>query len=1430
MIKRSHRPYVLFFVFMLPLCAAIYLLLNETYKNVNLAEQQLDGLQYHSALGLTLHNVVLLTTEFYTEAPDSPRLDERRKRLLQSVANVDALNDKAKRIGIDERWASLKTQIVRYAHMREPYRQLGDSINRDIGLLMRDLGTDAHIIQEPESESYYLASLILTNVPYALDRLHTLQLDLLEEDRLQEDREHSLLQAAAQLKVAQERYQYPLYNLERDPSANYSAGIEDRLRTQDKLTVLIKELQAAGSSQAPIDTPYLQRLTSEAIEANINSIVAYDQRLKELVQARHDRLTGARTGTMLFLAVALVATTVFFILLVRASIRQDVFQGAMRVRSIIGATVDGIFTLTPDGYIESLNPAAQKLFGYSEDEVRGMPMSVLLTDDDIEPFQRTFQAFHDNPEADPASAGTLIAVKKDGTQFPIEFGMGSFQLEDQPLVVLSVKDLTETRKLYDDLTGQMAAINKSQAVVELDLEGRILTANNNFLHLMGYTLEEVKGQLHKMLLFPDQYDDPSYRLFWDNLEAGKFQAGEFRRRASDGSEVWIQGAYNPVLDSYGNVYKVVKFAIDSTARKHAEAKLARIAVELEANNTELEQAKAAAERANRMKSEFLATMSHEIRTPMNGIIGMSELLLDSKLTPRQHEFAQTVMSSAESLLGIINDILDFSKIEAGKLELEDIPFNLKQMLEGVTELMSVKSKEKAIELLMRYAPSTGEEFIGDPVRVRQVVTNLLGNAIKFTPKGRVLLEVEEVPTKKNGKAMLRISVTDSGIGIAPHVQKRLFEKFTQADSSTTRKYGGTGLGLAISRQLVDMMGGTIELESEVGKGSVFTVTITLPRNTQPLSPPGDDISLEHLKGVRVLIVDDVADNLRIIREQLETLGMECLTCVDSAKAVDMLVEQKTAGTPIQMALVDYLMPGINGEELARRIKAPDSIVKDTALIVMTSAGSQGFAKRMANVGLSAYLSKPVYNRHLTETLAMVWYNWQNGDRDGLITAENVRTRMKAEENTRFEGARILVADDNRINQGFAVEILESLGATVTVVANGKQAVEQVQAHASDAAFDLVLMDCQMPVMDGFAASEAIAGLVADKTVKDVPVVALTASDLKGDREKCLAAKMCDYVTKPMRKSDLVQVLSKWLPKHMVQTPIAEAVKADDDIHFAHAKILLVEDNRVNREFAIEILAGMDCEVHIAENGRIAVDKVRGDHFDVIFMDCQMPEMDGYEATERIRQMIAAGEAEHMPILALTANAMAGDREKCLAAGMDDFITKPVKKQQIAEALMRWLPQQRRVFRQRPSSEPVMDDVLETESLNILRERLGSQFPAYARLFLSDAKAQLETVNAAINDNAKALDLLVPLQALQTHAYFFGAAEFVEAAQRLLQAASHHSVHERGSETLRPMADALMAAWSGVETALSSVTTPTPLNGHDGHTHTLVPEAARQSLN
>jgi PAS domain S-box-containing protein len=641
--------------------------------------------------------------------------------------------------------------------------------------------------------------------------------------------------------------------------------------------------------------------------------------------------------------------------------------------------------------------------------------------------------------------------------------------------------------------------NSPLAILVLDIERKIQLCNSAFEKMFQYSRQEVVGKPINGLIAEGDLLVEAREAVRSTFE-GKGVNLVTRRQRKDRSLVDVE------LHSVGLVVKgevVGSLAIfqDISVRKRTEE--------------EMQRAKEAAEAASRAKSEFLANMSHEIRTPLNGVIGMTDLALDTDLTLEQREYLDTVKLSADSLLIVINDILDFSKIEAGKIDLETTDFNLRDTLEATLKTLALRADEKGLELLCEIAPEVPEIVKGDPSRVRQVIVNLIGNAIKFTERGEVALKVS-IDLEEGAVRIAHFTVTDTGIGIAPEKLALIFDPFSQADTSTTRKYGGTGLGLTISTRLVAMMGGKIWLESEVGKGSRFHFTIKLETSESKIQL-GTSAPASLFQDVKVLVVDDNRTNQRILQGMLTRWEMRPTPVGSGEEALAELSTAYEKGRPYGLILTDMHMPQMDGFAFVERIRQRPEM--STAIIMMlTSAGHRGDAERCKQLGISAYLLKPIRQSELREAIGRVLGAQEQRGAIPLITRFSLHDARDPS-----EVLRILVAEDNPVNQRLITRLLEKRGHRVVIAPDGKQAVLALDKEA----FDLVFMDVQMPEMDGLEATAAI----RQKEIasgEHQPIIALTAHAMKGDAEKCLAAGMDGYLSKPIRPQELDKVLHKYL--------------------------------------------------------------------------------------------------------------------------------------------------------------------------------------------------------------------------------------------------------------------------------------------------------------
>jgi two-component system, sensor histidine kinase and response regulator len=618
-----------------------------------------------------------------------------------------------------------------------------------------------------------------------------------------------------------------------------------------------------------------------------------------------------------------------------------------------------------------------------------------------------------------------------------------------------------------------------------DADGHYLMAGRRWLEASGRTAEEVIGRTDAELM-PGRHAAPSRAADMQVIRTGELLEYEREAITAVGTTSYLTVKF-PLKDEAGEVYAVVTMATDVSDRKRALAE----AVE-----------------ASRSKSEFLANMSHEIRTPLNGVIGMTELLLQTELAPQQREYAQTAASSGEALLGVINDILDFSKIEAGKLELDEHDFDLRDAVEDVCEMLAPQAHGKGLELTAFVADDVPAAVQGDRGRLRQIVTNLVSNAVKFTHRGEVSVRVE-LEELAAGEARLRFEVADSGIGIEPAKLATLFESFSQADTSTTRRYGGTGLGLAISRQLAQLMGGDIGAESTPGEGSRFAFTVRL-RATETTRPTRRS-RVAVLTGIKVLAVDDNATNREIVGTYLRSRDVQCATAESGAVALAVMHAAAREGHPYDVVVLDAHMPQMDGLDLAAAIRQAPSL-RDARLIMLASTGDH--RERARELGIAGYLTKPVRRARLLEAVADVAPAAEPAPapvREPLAVAPAPAT-----------GARVLIAEDNEVNQLVIETMLAKRGFQVDIANDGAEALAKL-AHGSYAA---VFMDCQMPNVDGYEATGRIRA--SERDGARLPVIAMTAHAMAGDRERCLGAGMDDYLSKPLRPEALDAVLERWL--------------------------------------------------------------------------------------------------------------------------------------------------------------------------------------------------------------------------------------------------------------------------------------------------------------
>ncbi|HTQ39834.1 MAG TPA: response regulator [Pirellulales bacterium] len=669
--------------------------------------------------------------------------------------------------------------------------------------------------------------------------------------------------------------------------------------------------------------------------------------------------------------------------------------------------------------------------------------------------------------------------------------------------------------------------NAVEGIFQTTREGNYLSANPALARIYGYQnpqeLIESIGDIERQLYVDPKRRDEFIRLMENPGFVTNFESEIYRR---DGTITWISESARAVRDARGELEYYEGTVVDISERKQSER---------------LSREKEAAEAANRAKSQFLANMSHELRTPLNGVIGMLDLLADSALSPQQQRYATIARSSADLLLSVINQILDFSKIEAGKLELESINFDLRSLIESALEMLAPKAEQKGLELALNMSPELPSAVRGDPHRLRQVMVNLLNNAIKFTRQGQVQVRLM-LESETDQGCVIRVAVEDTGIGIPADRLGRLFQSFSQIDASTTRQFGGTGLGLIISKQLVELMGGMIGVKSQFNSGSTFWFRLPLQKQIEPVLEQ-NTLPVE-LEGMRILVVDDNATNREILFRQLSNWHFRANLAPDGQTALEMLRNAAMRGRPFALAVLDGNMPKMNGFELARHIRA-EEILRSLPLVMLTSLSMAPANVDIDHLDIADFLTKPVRQSRLLDAIITVASKHccgvtaaaptvykQVATHAASVSAEMPQSKLTTKSNSSRSQCRLLLAEDNEINRAVALEILQGAGFRCEVATTGREAIERLLAQP----YDVVLMDCQMPEMDGLTATQEIRRLESQGALRErcyrVPIVALTANAVAGDREICLAAGMDDYLTKPLDSLKLVELLDGILKSAM----------------------------------------------------------------------------------------------------------------------------------------------------------------------------------------------------------------------------------------------------------------------------------------------------------
>ena len=872
---------------------------------------------------------------------------------------------------------------------------------------------------------------------------------------------------------------------------------------------------------------YEARVVSRA-DVDMDELIFNPERRK---QAREAILVKT---AMIAGAVLCAVILVGFVWIIQIRRQKEALRDAEeQSRLLLESAGEGIFGVDDGGRTVFINPAAVRMLGFTADELLGQPIHEHIHHSAADgtpypaeqcPMSATFT------EGVTHHVTREVLWRKDGNCVPVEYTSTPIRKGDRVVgAVVTFRDLTEMMALNRDFVSLLE--HTSDFIYIKDRSHRFTAASQAYADLTGHAhWKDLYGKTD-FDIFPREEAERSHAFEKTVIENGEILKGiEWRYVNKKGRSGWMLSDKRPIYGHTGDILGLIGISRDITEIKEKE--------------DELRRARSVAVRANQAKSDFLANMSHEIRTPMNAVIGMTYLAMQTDLTPKQMDYLKKITVSAHALLRIINDILDFSKIEAGKLDIEHVAFHLEDVMNNVADLISDKTRDKGLELLIAVSRDVPPILMGDPLRLGQVLINLLGNAVKFTQNGEIVVSVD-TEQKAADSVTLRFEVRDTGIGMTPDEAEGLFQPFTQADSSTTRKYGGTGLGLAISKRLVGLMGGDIKIDSEVGRGSTFRFTVEL--GLEEKSRMRRLQAVGNLTGMGVLVVDDSQTSRSILKDYLTAMTFEVSTA-DSGEAALVMMERAIAeNRAYPLVLMDWKMPGMDGIETARRIKREIPPPHRPAIIMVTAYGREEIIAQANVDDLDGFLIKPTNPSVLFNTIMELF-----GKDVPHPSRRPDRPLMPAEGLKRILGARVLLAEDNDINRQVAVELLEQMGITVDVAVNGKTAIDALRAER----YDLVLMDIQMPVLDGFEATRRIRAFEhgaprhetdntgqtdgPDRSAESgtspgkgsppsIPIVAMTAHAMSGDLEKSLAAGMNDHITKPIDPEVLFSVLLKWIP-------------------------------------------------------------------------------------------------------------------------------------------------------------------------------------------------------------------------------------------------------------------------------------------------------------